>query len=512
MRRLAVPLAGNLLMMLLGLASTKLMAGQYAPQDFGLVAYVNGLTVLFAILADLGLGLAHIKKLGDGADPKDCVRVYLTVKIGLMLLVAVPMSLFIGVFVPLQSNLPRSDVWLVSGVMIAAWFFSFLSHWIGYTFAGLQDMKRQFTIEVARSASLLLFLALTAATAGQALQLALGYLAASLVSLAVALVLIWPYLGGRFDRALLSEYRALAVPIGAGLLLVNVARNCDGLLLTAATSLHEAGLYYAAKRITSPLEVTGGYIGHMALPYIASLDAANRETIAPYVGRLEQVLTVLFGPVMAFALFFAGPVSLALLGPQYAGAAPALGLLGAAFAVATITVPYSSVPTGIGVPKVAAWIAGLSAGIWLVGSLVLVPARLGGVPLLGWGAAGMAAAFLGASVVRSALERRASARLVAARATRGTTATALISFLAAGGVAAAAHVAGWRIDSVASVAVAFAAVLALHAALLVATGLVSPQDLRRWAGLVTPDSARRGAPMPPAHGSSETEMPNPFSE
>ena len=85
MRRLVVPLAGNFIMMALGLAATKLMATAYAPADFGLVAYVNGLTIIFAAFADLGLGVVHMKRLGDGANVRDCVRVYLTVKTALLL-------------------------------------------------------------------------------------------------------------------------------------------------------------------------------------------------------------------------------------------------------------------------------------------------------------------------------------------------------------------------------------------------------------------------------------------
>lgn len=514
MRQLAVPLAGNLVMMLLGLASTKLMADQYAPEDFGLVAYVNGLTVLFSVVADLGLGLAHIKKLGDGADPRDCVRVYLTTKTGLMLVAAVPMAALIAVLVPLTSDLPPAELRLISGLLIVTWFFAFISQSIGYTFAGLLDMRRQFAIEIVRSATLLAFLVLTAATSGRALHLAAGYLVASAVSLGVALALVRPYLGGRFDRAILAEYRALAGPIAAGLILVTVARNTDGLLLTAMASLHEAGLYYAAKRITSPLEVTGGYLGHMVLPYIAALGASGkRDAIAPYVGRVEQLVAALFAPVMAFALLFAVPVSQALLGDRYAGAAPALGLLGAAYAIATISIPYSSLPTGLGLPRLSAWIAAASTGAWLAASLLLVPAGWGRLPLLGWGATGMAAAFLGASLLRSGLERRASARLAAAVGlSRPVTATALVSFAAAGAVGAAVHFMGWRIETIPGVAIAFAAVLALHAAMLLATGLVSPGDATRWVALVTSAGGRRAAPTPPAHGSSETEVPNPFSE
>ncbi len=515
MRRLIVPLVGNVAMMLLGLAATKLMAHAYAPAAFGLVAYVNGLTAMFAVFADLGLGLVHMKKLGDGADVRDCVRVYLTVKTGLMALVALPMSLFIIHYVPVSTNLPSAEVQPVIWLLVATWFFAFLSQSVGYTFAGLHDMKRQFVIEVVRSASLLVFLAVTAGAGGRAAHLALGYMVASAVSLLVAIGLIWPHRGGRFDRALLANYRALAVPLAAGLVVVNVVRNGDGLLVTTATSLHDAGLYYAAKRVVTPLDTVGGYLGYMVIPLVASLHTAgDSAAIASYLTRLERVLAVLFAPLLAFSVLFAGPITLALLGAGYAGAAPVLALMAAGYIVATIGVPYSSLPTAVGVPRITTWIGTVSTICWLVLGLAMTPAHLGPVRLLGWGALGTAAAFLISALIRTAMERRAAARLVAAHTDIGTATVSTLAFVAAGAVAGGAQLFGVWPSSILRVVVAFVLVLVLHALLLAATGLVPVRQLGQWLGLLSkPEPVTPyGPPTPLLHGGSETEVPTPFSE
>jgi O-antigen/teichoic acid export membrane protein len=514
-RRLIVPLAGNVAMMLLGLAATKLMAATYSPADFGLVAYVNGLTAMFAVFADLGLGLVHIKKLGDGADVRDCVRVYLTIKTALLVLVALPMSLFIVHYVPLSTNLSPVEVRPVIWVLVATWFFAFLSQSVGYTFAGMHDMTRQFVIEVARSASLLVFLVVTAGAGGRAVHLALGYLVASAVAMLVAVGLIWPHRGGRFDRALLANYRALAVPLAAGLIVVTVVRNGDGLLVTTATSLHNAGLYYAAKRVVTPLDAVGGYLGYMVIPMVASLHTAgDSAAIASYVTRLERVLAVLFAPLLAFAVLFAGPITLALLGPGYAGAAPVLALMAAGYIVATIGVPFSSLPTAVGVPRITTWIGTVSTICWLGLGLAMTPAHLGPVRLLGWGALGTAAAFLISALIRTAMERREAARLVGARPNLGTATVSVLAFAAAGAVAGVCRLTDLWPSSIPRVGLAFVVVLGLHGLLLAATGLVPVRQLGQWLGLLSkPEPVTpRGPPAPLLHGGSETEVPTPFSE
>lgn len=515
MRRLIVPLVGNAAMMLLGLAATKLITTTYAPAAFGLVAYVNGLTAMFAVFADLGLGLVHIKKLGDGADVRDCVRVYLTIKTGLLVLVALPMSLFIIHYVPLSTDLPVAEVRPVINFLIATWFLAFLAQSVGYTFAGLHDMKRQFVIEIARSASLLLFLAATAGADGRAVHLALGYLIASAVSMVVAVGLIWRHLGGRFDRGLLANYRALAVPLAAGLIVVTVVRNGDGLLVTTATSLHDAGLYYAAKRVVTPLDAVGGYLGYMVIPLVASLHTAgNSAAIAPYLTRLERVLAVLFAPLLAFIVLFAGPITLALLGTGYAGAAPVLALMAAGYIIGTVGVPYSSLPTAVGVPRITSWIGTISTICWLGLGLAMTPASLGPVHLLGWGALGTAAAFLASALIRTALERRAAARLVAARTNLGTVTVPVLAFVAAGAVAGASQVLGLWPASIPRVLAAFVVVLILHALMLALTGLVPMRQLGKWLCLLAEPTPvePQGPPAPLLRGGSETEVPTPFSE
>lgn len=515
MRRLMVPLLGNMAMMLLGLAATKLMAVSYAPAAFGLVAYVNGLTVMFAVFADLGLGLVHIKKLGDGANVRDCVRVYVTIKTGLLMLVAAPMTLFIVHYVPLTTKLAMSEVNPVIGIMVVTWFLAFLSQSIGYTFAGLHDMKRQFAIEVARSSTLLLFLAATMGHSGHAIHLAIGYLVASALSLLVAVVLIWPHRGGRFDRALLADYRALAVPLAVGLVVVTVVRNGDGLIVTAATSLHDAGLYYAAKRVVTPLDTFGGYLGFMVIPLVASLHTAgDREAVASLLSRFEQVLAILFAPVLAFALLFAGPITQVLLGPGYTGATPVLAVMATGYIVATVGVPYSSLPTAVGIPRLTTRIGMISSACWLILGLVMTPTHIGPLALLGWGALGTAGAFLASALLRTALERYQAARLVAARPQLSTAGSALIAFVAAGAIAGACRLLHWAPQSVLLVAITFCAVLALYALVLVASGVVPRTRLTQWLSLPSrrPAPAGEGPPAALLHGSSETELPTPFSE
>ena len=126
----------------------------------------------------------------------------------------------------------------------------------------------------------------------------------------------------------------------------------------------------------------------------------------------------------------------------------------------------------------------------------------------------MAVAFLVSAVLRTVLERRQARRLVAARTEGGAIAAVVVAFGAAAIVAAACRVLDRWPSSILTVAATFLLVLGLHAIALVATGLLPIRRLGDWVTLFS-----RAAPALPEtqsapllHGSSETEVPTPFSE
>jgi O-antigen/teichoic acid export membrane protein len=413
--KMTVPLLGNVILLLVGFISTRLMTGNYAPADFGLVAYVNGVTWFFFIFADLGLGATHTRKIAQGENLADCLQVYIRTKLILTAILLLPIFFILKWHIPrFGSAQPPEVVLLVIIASTTTWSLTVFGQALSYTFAGLQQIRRQIAMEILRSVTLVLCMVVAHFWRLNVWFLALSYVISAAAPLLLGIIWLRKSWGGRFRWDLFHAYRLYIAPTFGYMMIQNIPRNLDGFIVAEAAGVYQAGIYYAAKRLASPLEQCTGYLGHMLLPMLSKLSHDSRDLeLGNFLLRSERFLAILFVPVAVGAMYFSPTVSLLLLGPSYGESDGAIRLLVIAAVVAIIGSPYAFLPTAVGKPIITTKISGWTTALWIGVAVLLVPSHLFTIQWAGYGALGCGAATLLMALGQSTLERRQSRNLIA---------------------------------------------------------------------------------------------------
>lgn len=217
----------------------------------------------------------------------------------------------------------------------------------------------------------------------------------------VALGLAWawrrsPHESGpwAWDAAIAREFWRRGAPLAVSALGVAFAMRTDQLLVRQWLGVADAGVYFAASRLTEVALFVGGT---MTLSLFPALSASHAKSPADYMEKLQAMFDALsaLGWVVALGCTLLGPLVVRLLyGPAYAAAAPILAVQGwaclfALSAGARWQFILLSAPT----------ILNLAAALLHIGVLVgvaawLIPARGGFGAALAWLAAVVASGFL----------------------------------------------------------------------------------------------------------------------
>jgi len=131
-------------------------------------------------------------------------------------------------------------------------------------------------------------------------------------------------LGWRPTRATAQALLADSWPLIFSGLLVNLYMRVDQVMLAQLRSDAELGVYAGAVRIAEVFPIVPNTIVAALLPTIVAARAAGPDR---YARRLRQLYALVAALGYAFALpvtLLAGPLTILLLGPDYASAAPSL--------------------------------------------------------------------------------------------------------------------------------------------------------------------------------------------
>lgn len=417
-----------------------LLIGRYfEPSSYGAYLFAMSATGLFAVVSNLGLGMAHQRHVAQGTDAGKAygtlVRLRLALGIPLLALLA------IGYFTwsatkgrPLtDATTPTVLAIALTLQLIAGTRQTLLDTW--------QGQQRVHRVETIRGLDTLLVVLLlsnaallvahlqgrwevipgigafwadrlgidAAPTVAQgAVLLASCYLAAKALSLAVAWV--WWMTDrvkvGSWDRDLARSYMRFALPLAMTGVLVLVLQYTDALILGFFWTAREVGLYGAAQRLSALCLLGATAVGAVLFPRFASLRAAGDAVgEAKTFHKAERYLLLLVVPIAAAFVALPREGLHIAVGDGYLAAAVPLQLLALWALVATAEQPMTSRMMGAGQARLLVRSAGLNAGVNLVLNLVLVPPAM-----LGLGPTGAALATLGSTFLSYVYVRAVSRR------------------------------------------------------------------------------------------------------
>lgn len=395
-RDVAWSLAGSGGTVLIGVATTMLLARVLGPGGFGVLSVALAVAFTIAGLADWGFSLAFVRLASPEVMAGRPIRHLHTVFLALRLACAGSVALAILVtrerLFP-AIHLPADLTWLgpaaaLAGLALAAG---------GHYAAVLQALRRQRTLAVVRlAAAAIRFGAYTtwALLATRHLEVALVIALAAIAAEAVLTgwrahraAELWPPVPRRPPSSWMAFSLWAAVPAIA----YSLIGQTDTVLLAAMAGPEQTGIWAAVSRVSGVLILVAGAAWSVALPYVTALpDIAAVRRYARLAGYW-CVATIAGAAVVAVL----APVLVRLLyGDAYAGGITALRLLLAGHAVGSVTLLMAPVAYRFGRERLMA-VAGLvQFAVNLAGDVALIPRA---------GATGCAAATLAMYLVTAAV-------------------------------------------------------------------------------------------------------------
>jgi O-antigen/teichoic acid export membrane protein len=390
-----------------GFVSLFFVARLMGPEALGIVSFGFAYVGLFNIVADMGFGVAHIKKVSEGRDLPRCLGAYLLIRIVLtvLMVLAVGYSVYFCEHVlgrPFESPLHKHVIYLAAASLLVL----NLANVPGVTFAARKETARQLMPELLSKITEAGLKVAVAILGLGVLLLAGASLAGAVVCLVAYGLLFRGYRFARPDRGLIFEYIRFALPITVIVSATTITEYLDQVMLQFFWHSEELGYYVGAGRIGAVFMMAGVAIGTLIFPTVSALHSEQDQAgILRLVRRAEKFSALLLFPVGVLVSYNSSLIMRVLLGASFERSGALLTVLTWSTIVYVLSVPYSSQIIGTNRERLS---AALSVALMLVNvalNLVLVPRQFAGIELAGLGALGASCARLAANLIMAGLYR-----------------------------------------------------------------------------------------------------------
>lgn len=438
-RRTGLVFANTLAGALFGFIALKVLAvqtGENADSLLGQLAFAMGLAGMLSIVADLGLGTAHIKRISEGRSLADATTTYAFAKVLLAFAFVgvVALAAFAGAGLGVLVEVPRLAV-----VCIAAYFaFLALRGIFTATYDGRQEfVKTQLVVlseHLVRVTATVLFAfafagavlgtgplagafapdgglaRYTALVQGHAGELlALTYASAAFASFLVA----WwffrrGYPWGKVDWRILRDYWGFARHLFVAMAVGTFYVSFDKVIVTAFWTAEHTGRYFAAQRFSDLIGMVPLAVYTVLFPALSSSIAqGDKAKVRRALEASLRHVSMVVVPLAAFAIAVPGPLLSLVLTGVFEPAVPTVRVLAGFALVYALFYPYATLLNALDRPDLTARIAIVATVINAVLNLLLVPAPgTFGLPLPGLAEVGSAIATVIAMTVQFLLVRR----------------------------------------------------------------------------------------------------------
>lgn len=371
---------------LLGFISITILSklwGSFAPEALGIIAFAMSFISLFGIITDIGFSSAHVKRVSEGKDLGTCIGTFAAVKLILTALMVV--SVFVSIFV--WKNVLHGDFYdatteSVIIVMVLYSIFSNLQSIATQTFTGRQEIaklqttklfenivKTPITIIVALAGVSVMGRAISPAVTWpdflQPLQIflaehATGSLAMTYVFgiMATFFVGMWLMRGLPITRpslALAKNYFSFGLPLALSSVVSTITSNISTIMIGYFWASEEVGYFFAFQRIIAFITVLHIAVSTLLFPTISKQHAAkDMKGVIRTVHLSERYISMILIPPLIVSIIFAKPAIEVLLDSSFIPGYSALVLLIIYAFIRGMSMPYSSIMSGINRPDIEA--------------------------------------------------------------------------------------------------------------------------------------------------------------
>lgn len=401
---------------------------------YGLVTWTMAFVATFNIVSDLGFNRAHVKRVSEGQDLDECVSTFAVSKLFLtgMMVVTVLVSVWIWTTF-LGGEMEKNAMQLIV-LFILFYVFQDVAQIATMTFdAYLMTAKTQLSMlmDPLIRVPLVIFVSINRM---QAVELAFAYVLGVLAFMIAALFLLLRQRIKWSRPKLMRSYLKFAMPVATIVIMGALVGNLDKLLLGVFWSNTEVGYYAASQSIISLIAVLGTAASTLIFPTFSRMHSnGEMEAVSRTITEAERYLIMMALPAVTLIFLFPTEVSVVLLGGGFADSAGPMRYLALSMLFSLLCGVYVAQIDAFERPGLRAKLTFVSLLVNLLLLLVLVPATLMGIQMLGLGGTGAAlaqVAFYGTLLL--------SSRYVVYRLTgTGVRPRLLLHLLAAGGAAGA---------------------------------------------------------------------------
>lgn len=382
------------------------LATNYIGVDaYGTVVLLTSVLTMINVVADLGFSNAHVKRISEGKDLNDCISTYLIIKVNLTCVFVIVSfaALILWNFVGGAPTGGSLDVFLI---LIFFEIFLTLANIVVFTFQGTTQSAMFQLMQVVNP---LVRIPLTVAIVifgGGAVELAWTYAIGTLTMMVLGLILLRRIKFHFVTPTLIRSYLDFSLPLIIMSIVVVLGANIDKVVIGIALGDLSVGSFSTAQVFLAMVATIGVAVATLTFPDFSKLFTEGRfEEIRSKSWFGERYITMLTLPITLVVMLFPGPFLTALFGPDVISAADALRILALAnFILLANQVHYSQI-LAANKPRVIARMTILSVIVLLILLFTLVPSKIFGVTMFGWGLVGAGMAWLICNIVIVVLTR-----------------------------------------------------------------------------------------------------------
>jgi O-antigen/teichoic acid export membrane protein len=364
-----------------GLVVLAKLWGGFAPDALGVIGFAMAFVGVFNIVADLGFGQAHVKKISEGRDLGTCIGTFFAIKIILTTAMAA-IVLFVMFFLENVLHQGFHDATKQSVVFVFLIYYILLSiqQIASYTFNGKGEIAKMqitsvfenivkipLTVLVALAGVGLIGLAPAVVWPSFLLPLQQFLSSHSIGSLAMAYVfgiLTTVFVGFWFLRKtpwkkpsveLGKSYLTFAMPIFLFSIISTISANIDKLMIGYFWTATEVGYYFSLQQILQIILIISVAFNTVLFPVYSGYHANKDYKKINNTTRLAEryISMVIIPPVVVIILFVNSVISI-MLNSAFLPAASTLVVLTLYAVLASFMAPYYSLLIGLNKPGIYA--------------------------------------------------------------------------------------------------------------------------------------------------------------
>lgn len=359
---------------------------------YGNLSWVLATLVTLNTVSDLGFGSAHIKRISEGQDERDCFSTFVVIKIAL----TVFMVVFVLAVLLLWNNV------LGGGMTPATWnlVMLFVLYYVMYDLSSIVTTTFTAKMETAKSqvvalidplirVPLIIFISLNHFS---------DYLAYAYVLAAIGVLLVSLFLlkrnNIRWKRpTLFRSYLKFALPLSIISIAGALTANLDKILIGYFDSPGNVAYFASSQTLLGTLGIIGTAVATLAFPAFSKLDSqGDIESIRKVTFAAERYISMIIIPIVTLVVLFPTEIAVTIFGQQFSPAGETMRFLAVDVALTLLCQVYISQILGVNRPDINAKIILWSFVINVILLFLFVPNELFGIKLLGMSYTGAAIA------------------------------------------------------------------------------------------------------------------------